>query len=419
MLQKSNRIFFAFFLMLCASLSLWGAEITVPRMELTSRGAEVDGSFCLSTNAAFDIALNGGYKYGVLLGLSFEAADLGKALAYRNFSVNPFGLPDPLADPVNAEDFSDLTGHYNALLDRYNNQAALTFRLAKATARELFGLPLEFSYFAGIGDPFCSGEEFALRYGIPDMGTQFTGFYYFPQGIGGDPRRHYNGLYSVQGTGFSFAFTKWENYVPMLYFYQDFSIYDGANFNKPRFSGDLRFLFNGPKFQAEAYMGMSGSKDEKNEIRGGILAFFRSGMGTEFLLQCGVPCYKVDEEFSIDNVYFLFEPRIKFGLVSLHTTFFYHPLEYLHIKTRDEKGKADINIKVLVGDLAESSVQGGFETTLGLKVYSMSDYSFLLGPFISFLGSGLQWDLKLRINPLEWEASGKVVEFFAGVKTSY
>ncbi|MDR1318925.1 MAG: hypothetical protein LBJ90_04805, partial [Treponema sp.] len=182
MTQKSMR-FFVFLGLFFPLFSLPGAEITVPRLELATRGAGEDGEFVFSSNAAVDIALNGGYKYGILLGLSFEAANLGKAFAYRNFGVGT--LPDGAG--LTEED-------YNRLADRYNNQASLHFRVARARARDLFGLPLEFSYFIGLGDSFCSGEEFNLRYGHPEVGTDFTGFYYFPEGIGGNPYRRYNGL---------------------------------------------------------------------------------------------------------------------------------------------------------------------------------------------------------------------------------
>ena len=142
--EKNYRIlilillFFQFF-------PLSGAEVTVPRVELAVWGAESGGNFSLATNAALDISLNGGYKYNFLLGFSFITADLGRAFAYRNFA-----LASASGSAVSADE-------YNALVDRYNNQAVLSFRIAKATARDLFSLPLEFSFFAGLGDPFCSG----------------------------------------------------------------------------------------------------------------------------------------------------------------------------------------------------------------------------------------------------------------------
>jgi hypothetical protein len=409
MMQKYSRIFTAFLLFLPV-FALSGAEITVPRLEVASRGGSKNGELAISSNAAVDLALNGGYKYGVLLGLSFESADLVKALAYRNFQA---GLLAPGASVTGEE--------YNDLAERSNNQASLSFRIAKATARDLFTLPLELSYFVGLGDAFASGEEFSARYGISRMATDFTGFYYFPDGIGGNPYRRYNGIHAVQGTGFSFALTKWDNVIPMLYLYQDIPRIsnNGVFSEKSYFSGDLRSLFNGEKLKIEAFMGLSGGKDEQIDLRGGLLAFFSFNQGADFLLQCGIPGWVVDEEFSIDNWYFLIEPRIDFGLLALHVSFFYHPLQYLHIKTEEERGKADINIKLFLGDSGESLIQGGLETTLGVKVDRQEDFSLRISPFASLVSDGLRWDLKLRINPLAGDKPAEMFEIFAGIRTAY
>jgi hypothetical protein len=103
----------------------------------------------------------------------------------------------------------------------------------------------------------------------------------------------------------------------------------------------------------------------------------------------------------------------------VHTSFFYHPLEYLHIKTEEERGKADINIKLLLWDLPESSVRPGFEATMGIKINGMEDFSFRLSPFISFYNEGLRWDLKIRVDLLAWETPEEIVEIFAGIRTAY
>jgi hypothetical protein len=390
--------------------ALWGAEITVPRLELASRAASQDGEMAISSNMAMDMAVNGGYKYGILLGLSFESPNLTKALAYRNFEA------DLLAPGiiVNGED-------YNRLADRFNNQAVLSFRIARATVRELFGLPLELSYFAGLGDPFCSGEEFSSRYGVPNMETEFTGFYYFPEGIGGNPYRRYDGIHAAQGTGFSFALTRWDNFLPMLYLYHNIPAISTAGIlaEKNHYSGDLRVLLNRDRFKFEAFAGMTGGKDESMDLRGGVLAFFSSGTGAEFLIQCGIPGWIMDEDFSIDNIYFLMEPRINFGLLSLHVSFFYHPLEYLQVIAEGERGKADINIKFFAGDLGATRFQGGLETTLGIKVDRQEDLSVKISPFVSLVSDGLRWDLKLRVNPLAADKPEEIVEVFAGIRTSY
>ncbi|MDR2068668.1 MAG: hypothetical protein LBP71_02235 [Spirochaetaceae bacterium] len=388
--------------------ALFGADITVPRLEWATRAASEGGEFVVSSAAAADIALEGGYKYGALLGLSFESADLGKALAYRNFTLQP-GTSDP---PTQSE--------YNALVDRMNNQAVLSFRIAKATARNLFNLPLEVSYFIGIADNFCSGDDFVSRFGTAPIGTGFRGFYYFPTGIDGNISHQYNGIHGVRGTGLSFSLSSWDFIVPMFYIYQDFSFVDetlGISENG-HYSGDLRVLFNREKFKMEAFMGGTVSKSSDPIIRGGLLAYFSSGMGTEFLLQFGVPGW-AGEDFSIDNFYFLIEPRIDFGLLATHITFFYHPLIYLQKENNSERGKADINMKVFAGDLGESGLEGGLEITTGLKVGEMENFSIYASPFASFVTTGLRWDVKIRLDLRSFDDPGSLLALFMGIRTAY
>jgi hypothetical protein len=427
MVQRKAWIFCLIFV-LSPALTVFGAEITIPRIELITRGASAKEEFALSTEAAVDIALSEGYKYGIFLGLSFESANLGKSLAYRNFNFGNFesgiltGIPN---DPISEDTYISLVDQLNSrteqLNDRLNNQATLSFRTVRAMVRDLFTLPLEFSFFTGITDSFCSGTEFATRYDIPNISSSFTGFYYFPEGIGGNPYRNYNGIHAVQGTGLSFAFTKWQAFVPMLYLYQDFPFLDSEGYlsEKTHFSGDLRFLINTEKFKFELFGGITTGKDEKNDFRGGALAYFSSGRGADFLVQAGVPGYAGDNDFSIDNLYFLMEPRIKFGLLALHVTFFYHPVEYIHIKTEEERGKADINIKLLAGNAGFSGIEGGIEATMGLKVYAQEDLSFKISPFAAFAGNGLRWDIKLRVSPLLLNKPEEMFEVFAGVQTAY
>jgi hypothetical protein len=409
-MTSAKARFWGFVLLIFPALGLAGAEITVPRLEMITRGAEDNGEFALSSNAAVDIALNGGYKFGIVLGLSFEAVNLGKAFAYRDFGLE--AVPPGMSPGA---------GEYNQLADRYNNQAALSFRMARAIARDLFNQPFELSYFVGQSDAFCSGEEFFSRFGVSGITTDFTGFYYFPDGIGGNPYRRYNGLHTPRGTGLSFVLTRSRVFVPMLYLYQDFPVYDaaaGALSESLRYSGDMRFLVNEQRVKAEFFAGMSGGKENQFEVRGGLLGFFDSGKGTEFLLHLGIPGWKTGEEFSIDNLYLLFETRVYFGYVSLAGAFFYHPLVYMHITEPEEQGRADINLKVLFGRLPREKIQWGAEFTTGLNVNDMEDLYIRLSPFLSFLGTGLQWNFKLRLDPLA-ESPGKIAEIFAGVQTAY
>jgi hypothetical protein len=401
-------LFFILILLFSPATALFSADITVPRLELASRAGSDEGEFKVSSAAAADFALEGGYKYAVLLGLAFESSDLGRALAYRNFSIQPASGPPTMDE-------------YNDLVDRMNNQAVLSFRIAKATARNLFNLPLELSYFIGIADNFCSGDDFVPRFGTAPIGTAFRGFYYFPEGFDGNISHQYNGIHGVRGTGFSFTLSSWDFLVPMLYVYQDFSFIDetfGIS-ETSHYSGDLRVLFNRERLKLEAFMGGTVSKSDSAGIRGGVLAYFRSGLGTEFLLQFGIPGWVIGDDFSIDNFYFLIEPRIDFGFLATHITFFYHPLRYLQKENKSEQGKADINVKVFAGDLGESGLEGGLELTTGLKVGEMEDFSIYATPFVSFVTNGLRWDVKLRLDLRSFDDPGKLVELFMGIRTAY
>jgi hypothetical protein len=394
------------------SLSFLGAaEITVPRLEMASRGRVEDDGFVLGSVVSADLALSGGYKYGLLLGFSFEADNLAKAMAYRNFN---FGHLDAGATSVEPKDYNHLVDQVN---DRMNNQGTLSFRIAKATARDLFDKPLELSFFIGEAGYFCGGDEFTGRFNIEPIGTEFGGFFYFPDGIGGDISRQYSGIHGVRGTGLSLAMTSWESFVPMVYLYQDFQFIDGG-VQENRYSGDLRFLVNRELVKLEAFGGLTLSGGSDTSIRGGLLAHFSSQEMVEFLLQAGVPGWEKGEDLSIDNFYFLMEPRLLFDTFGFYVTFFYHPVEYMHIRTSEERGKADINIKFLSGN-ANAGFSWGLETTLGLKIDRMEDFSVWVSPFAGFMASGLRWDTKLRLNALEWKTPSEMIELFIGIRTAF
>ena len=402
----------AFILFFLALWPAFTAELSVPRLEMASRGWVNDGDFVLSSVLSADLALSGGYKYSFLLGFSLEAPDLGQAIMYRNFSFSQL----PPATPVDSDDYNDLVDQIN---NRLNNQAVLGFRIARATIRNLFSLPLEISYFVGSGDDFCAGDEFVSRFGLSSFGTEFRGFYYFPEGIGGNMSRRYNGIHGVRGTGFSFALTKWDKIVPMLYLYQNFpsDFIDPANiFGGNLYSGDLRLLFHHDWLRLEAFGGFSLNTDFDASIRAGIMAHL-VGPGVEFFFQGGFPGWKVGEKFSIDNMFFLIEPRLTLGIFNMHLTFFYHPVEYIHVVTPDEKGKANINVKFLFGNL-NSGIAGGIETGGELKIDGSEGFDFHISPMGTFISSGLRWDAKIRIKPLKYDTPEEMVDFFIGVRTA-
>jgi hypothetical protein len=404
------QVFFAVFVLFFVPHWLFGAEITVPRLEFASRGASEGGDFVVSTSAEADVAVNGGYKYGITLGLSFETGNLEKAFSYGRIEPLPTG-----SSPPNAED-------YNNLADRLNNQAVLSVRLLEATAREVFGKPLDLSFFAGHYHALGSGDEFVSRFGTAPIGSSYRGFFYFPEGIGNDSSRRYNGgIHSIFGTGIAAAVAVSDNVVSGFYAYQDLS-YRDLYPNEPLggyFSGDFRLLVNNEKIKFEFFSGGSYLKNQKPVFRGGFLALFSSGTGFDFLFQGGIPFWRYGEEISIDNCYFLMEPRLRIGKVGLHVTFFYPPMYYQNVEETDERGRADVNAKLFFGDITESLFEWGLESTVRFKVKNGEDLAAWVSPFVSVVTSGLQWDFKVRVNPLYFTEGGNVAEAFIGIRTAY
>ena len=361
---------------------LTAAEITIPEIEMASRGKVEDKEFVLTSVISADLALSGGYKYSFLLGFSLDV---------------------------------------NYIPDRPDNQAAFAFRIAKATAHDLFDLPLELSYFFGSDDNFCTGDEFLFRFGVSSFGTEFRGFFYFPEGIGGNLTRRYNGIYGVNGTGLSLALTKWDTVIPMLYIYQDFAGFWNVNGGifplEKMYSGDLRLLLHHNWLQLDTFGGITLKNTMDLSVRGGIMVHM-AGNGSEFFAQGGIPGWNTGEKFKGDNIFFLIEPRLHFDSFSVIVTFFYHPWEYIHVVTDKERGKADLNIKFRFGK-ANSGLTWGIETGGTVKIDGFENFSSHISPFVSLISGGLKWDAKIRIKPQEYDIPMEMVELFIGVRTAF
>ncbi|MDR0402568.1 MAG: hypothetical protein LBH35_03160 [Treponema sp.] len=409
-----KTLFRALFALFSVPAWLFGAEITVPRLEFVSRGALEDGDFAVSTSAEADIAVSGGYKYGMTLGLGFEAPNLEKALSYGRLE-----LPYALASPPTDTEYNAMVDEMN---DRLNNQAVLSLRFLEATVREVFGKPLDLSFFAGHYHALGSGDEFVSRFGTAPVGSSYRGFFYFPEGIGNDPLRRYNGgIHNVFGTGMAATLNFSDNVVSGLYVYQDLS-YRQLYTAEPlggNFSGDFRLLVNAEKIKFEFFSGASYLREHAPVLRGGFLAFFSSGTGFDFLFQGGIPFWRYGDQLSIDNCYFLMEPRLRIGKAGLHVTFFYHPLYYQNVEEQDERGRADINTKLFFGDINTNFFEWGLESTMNLQIKNGEDFGMWVSPFVSVITSGLQWDFKVRVNPLYFSGDGDIAEVFVGIRTAY
>jgi hypothetical protein len=406
MMKIGRRVAGALALLLTA-LPISAAEISVPALELSTTGSVQDGAFVLATRAVAELSVDGGYKFGGTLRFSFSANDLEKALAY-------------LTDPLEPASSDPTASDYNVLVDRINNSSSLSFRLAKVLIREPFGFPLEFAYFVGRADTFCSGDEFPARFGSAPIGSAFRGFAYFPDGINGDPNYQYDGIHAVTGTGFSVSLNAWSKLVPMLYVYQD-SALAADSATTGRFSGDFRILGNGKRIKLEAFAGMTVPYGKYGIYRAGALGYFTTGAGASFLAQIGIPRWDPEETFGIDNLFFLFEPRVDFGFTSVIMTLFYHPAWYLQRAT-NERGVSDINFKFLIGDLQKTSTEGGIETTIGIHGDENSadePFRISVGPFFAMLTEVVRWDLKIKIDPLSYTVPMEMTTVYLGVRTAF
>ena len=242
--RRTKTLLYALIAFAAFPPGLFGADFSVPRLEFASRGFDAGGKFAFSSSAQADFAVDGGYKYGILLGLGLEIPNLEKALSYGRLDFFS-GAPG--------------AGEYNEIVDRLNNQAVLSFRLFEARARELFGSPLDLSFFAGHYRNLGAGDGFA-DLGEDPPGTSYQGFFYFPEGIGGDPSRRYDGgIHRVFGTGFAASFRLSDILIPGIFLYQDMSYHRNSDYRDSApgfFTGDLTLLLNTEKIQAEFFAGV-------------------------------------------------------------------------------------------------------------------------------------------------------------------
>jgi len=381
--------------------ALTAADINVDRLELLSRGAMEAGSeeFTVSSRLFFDLSYEGGEKFGAVLKLDFLNGGIEKAMS----------LDEEAADALN-------------YLDKLDNLISPKLRTVSVTARSVFDLPLDFTYFVGNQDVFCSGDDFPLLFGTASFATTLRGPMVYPDGVGGDTSLWYEGIHAVNGTGFKLSTTPrlMPGAVGSAYFYQDSAL--GAGY----WSGDLRFQLNTEVVKLETFAGWTGT-GERGWYRGGLLFFAAPGDVGEFFIQAGITRWDASEPLSLDSVYFLFEPRIDFGTGMASVTVFYHPAYYLQrdFTTKGEKGALDTAFNLRFGRIARDGLQGGIESLLAFRPLTsdpdlVPPLSIDASPYFSLMAGGIQWDFKLSVRafplPSQWYG---LFSPFIGLKTSF
>ncbi|MCF7937256.1 MAG: hypothetical protein K9L68_01515 [Spirochaetales bacterium] len=356
------------FILLVSTFSLYAADIVVPRMEFITRGYSDGGSFLLGTYGNVDLEVLGGYKFGgrLLFGIEEEEIEVGAELP------------------------------------------AVRFRSASITTRQLFDTPLMSSYYVGDYHSFADGRLFEERFGTEHFGTRYRGFYYFPESP------HYDGIYSIDGTGVSLSSEPLGGvFVPALYLYQDRRLGQGM------YGSDMRLLFNLPRAKIEGFFGSSFPVSSAGIYRGGMMLYFGDPETGEFYSQIGITRWDpVKDSLGLELFYFLSEPRVHIGLVSLVLTVFIHPEYYQTVQYEDQIGAFDVNFNILIGDEQISPISGGVETTTMYQPDSTDQFRLDVAPYLRLVTSGVLWDVKVRtkVYPFVFEDAA---ELYVGVSAEF
>jgi len=368
--------------LLLLPVSLFAANVTIPTFQLLTRGILEGGQFTLQTAGRVEIAFGGGYKFGGLLSLALSGDNLEQAIA--------------AGDTYDADEIE-------ALLDR-----TLRFQSAGVIVRDTFGLPFDTTYFIGEVDRLLNGDVFPEQFGTDIIASDFSGLLYFPTGV------VYNGVHAIDGTGIALSTT-----LRQSIFLQG-SIYQDAFLGPGRYSTDIRAAFNTPAFKAETFVGASFPAAAYGIYRAGVLLFYDTGQGAEILTQLGIPRWApvTDGPLSIDDFFFLFEPRVHIGFMSIVLTLFWHPEYYLQEAT-DERGATDIVVRLIAGDVQQNPVSGGLETGVTLRPESTEEQLRVsVAPFVSLNASGVIWDIKANVKVFPFTMDD-LLEAYIGIRTEF
>jgi hypothetical protein len=360
---KRILVFLTAFLM---ASPLFSANITVPSLEIYSWARNDGSGFALDSYGSMELQLDGGYKFGGAMMFDFTSSSLETAA------------------------FND----------------TLIFKSVSVTLRELFGIPLNFTYFIGQGDTFGTGELFPPYFGTPLLGSRYTSYLHFPTAA---IYNFYEGIYTVFGTGGKFEFAPPEkNWLLSVYLYQDSSpaflntAVTPVIFSSRQGSLDVRAAFNFEKVRFEAFAGVTlpTSDSAIGYIRNGV--FFHAGTDkVEFVTEIGMPRWRpLDDDFGPDLFYLLVEQRVHFGRFSIVPTFFWRPGYYQQEANSTGIEAMDINLDFQVRGKEESLINGGIEGNFVYQTAPTSDTTGKVIPYIELSTPGVVY--KAQANTKVW-----------------
>jgi hypothetical protein len=379
--MTARRFAVPFAAMLFLTALLPAANLVVPSLELVTRGFMNAGTFELASAADLDLVIEGGYKFGGRIGLSY--------------------VDTSLEDP--------------SITDR------VAFDGASVIVRDVFGIPLSLAWFIGTYDVLASGSEFPVTFGTAEIASAYRGYLYFP-----DPAApQYDGIHQVKGTGLRIsAIPVPDTLMLALYLYQDGWFTSGVDgfgideFDPGQWSVDLRVLANMPAIKLEGFLGVTAvPTSAAGWYRAGVL-FHASMKSLEVLAELGLPKWDpvADTPFSINLFSMMLEPRLHLGLFNAAATFFWHPGWY-HQEPTGELGTFDVNLNLYLGDLTKNLTLGGLEGNLGFNSGSGA-FDLKVAPYLSFVTPGAVWKIKLDTKLLPFDAAD-LIEVFVGIRSNF
>ncbi len=404
MRRKSPCLLCLLFLLFSAAPLAWPAGVSIPRLELLSVGGMEADLFVIKSKIFLDMAFDGGSKFSGSLKFALNSGYLEE-----DFLLFGAPVPDFSASP-SPEELAAL----GAIID---SSLSLDLKTVSVTIRELFGAPLDFSYFVGTMESFCSGDDFVPLFAEAPFSTAMRGYISFPEGLAGNRDLVYEGIHTVKGSGLKLHVQDKTRLAASLYLYQDMYLGPG------RYSADIRFLLNNPGVKLDIFAGASLPASSYGLYRAGLLVHVPVRGLSGFYAQIGIPYLDPAQaaSFGIRNFYFLFEPRLSGPWISFIPTFFYHPAYYLQAPTGEE-GILDFNLNLKFGKIERHAVEGGAECLLSLDSFSTSSpFAATLSPYIRFSSGGAVWDAKISARLYPFDTTDILSQFNAyfGVKTGF
>ena len=366
---------------------IFAANVNIPSLSLFTKGVPENGSVTLVSEGEMDLLVEGGYKFGGRIILGFSSNNLEQDILDRLF-------PD-----------QELA-------------AGLNFTSASIVINEFLSLPLSFTYFLGKDDYFASGEDFDDVFGISPISTQYTGFFYFADGI------RYDGIHRVSGTGIKLQINPIaEIFVPSVFLYQDAYFYEydeeleGNIFDPGHYSLDVRGLLKFSKVHLEFFLGGTLPASSYGHFRAGLF-FHAADQGGEFMAQIGIPRLRPGKDaLGLELFFLLFEARLHLGILDIIPTVFLHPGFYLQNPTHED-GLLDFNLNFQIGDITESLISGGAEVNMTFQEENLQSPELKLSPYLRVTTPGVVWKFKINFQVFPLSIS-ELAEGFIGVNAGF